>query len=424
MNGSEKIINLKGVGPYFYSVGKKVSYTVRYIVRMTDEIDGDILKQAFETTMQRYPYLRVKYVKGFNSDHLEYNDAPLVVLNTSDALVLGPKTNGHLLAITYYRKSFYLNYSHGLLDGRGKGPFLKTLMYYYCSKRYNENVEMENVQLAGEPIDPMEYEDPYTRHVPTRSIFGKSIFPYFNPRPAKLLKLGLIKESPTVVHCLSIDESAFMAWCKQHDATPNIAITVMMCRAIKRLHPDLKKKITPYICCDLRNALSAPKSHWSLITPLFLNFDRKVAKMDITDQCTVMRGQLLLQSDPEELHKWIRVYKVAFSSISHSPKLIKKMISKRIMGSIEAFSTFAVSYSGKVSYGSCDKYVRGFYPEPNFGNHLMIEVTVTGGKFLLDFAEKCRESVYFDTFRTELEANGIPSEVTYTYDQRTTLLEL
>ena len=95
-------VRIYSAAPYFYNLSKKVGYTVRYIVRFDEEIDGEALRNAFESAMKRYPYLRLKLVKGCFSDHLEYNEAPLVVLNTSEALTLGgEQTNGHLLALSY-----------------------------------------------------------------------------------------------------------------------------------------------------------------------------------------------------------------------------------------------------------------------------------------------------------------------------------
>ena len=176
--------------------------------------------------MKRYPYLRLKLVKGLFSDHLEYNDAPLVVLNTSEALTLGQtQTNGHLLALTYKRSSIYVNNSHGILDGRGRAPFMKTLIYYYCLLRYNEPAEMENVNLEGSEIDPEEYREPFMQKLPKRRRFGPGDS---MPKAMKLSKMGLVKKSDPLVHCLRINEKELMDWCKQHDATPNVAIAIMM----------------------------------------------------------------------------------------------------------------------------------------------------------------------------------------------------
>lgn len=278
-------VKIYSAAPYFYNLKKKVGYTVRYIVRFDEEINGDALKKAFESTMKRYPYLRLKLVKGLFSDHLEYNDAPLVVLNTSEALTLGEKqTNGHL---------------------------------HYCLLRYNEPIEMNNVNLEGSEMDPEEYREPFMQKLPKRRHFGSGVS---LPKAMKISKLGLVKVSDPLVHCLRIDEKELMAWCKQHDATPNVAIAIMMNRAIYRLHPDSKLPIGASVSCDLRTTLNAPKSHWSLIFLLNLFYDKKIAKLDIKDQCTVYRGSMIMQSDPDVLANATSVSKMFYSLVYHVPK--------------------------------------------------------------------------------------------------------
>ena len=141
-------------------------------------------------------------------------------------------------------------------------PFMKTLIYYYCLLRYNEPIEMDNVNLEDSEIDPEEYREPFMQKLPKRKRFGPGVS---MPRAMKLSKMGLVKVSEPLVRCMRIDEKELMAWCRQHDATPNVAIAIMMNRAIHKLHPDSKLPIGASVSCDLRTTLNAPKSHWSLI---------------------------------------------------------------------------------------------------------------------------------------------------------------
>lgn len=415
-------VRIYSAAPYFYNLSKKVGYTVRYIVRFDEEIDGEALRNAFEYAMKRYPYLRLKLVKGCFSDHLEYNEAPLVVLNTSEALTLGgEQTNGHLLALSYKRRSIYVNNSHGIFDGRGRAPFMRTLIYYYCLLRYDEPVEMENVNLEDSEIDPEEYREPFMQKLPKHRRFGPGVS---MPKAMKLSKMGLVKMSDPLIHCMRIDEKELMAWCKQHDATPNVAIAIMMNRAIHKLHPESKLPVGASVNCDLRATLNAPKSHWSLIFLLNLFYDKKIAKLDISDQCTVYRGSLIMQSDPDVLANATSVSKMFYSLVYHVPKPLKQLFCKIMFPILKKPTTFAVSYAGKTTYGSCDKHIRGLYPECNCGYEMNIEITVAGGYFLLDISQMWKEDVYYEAFRCELEANGLHPETTYVYDQRCTLFEV
>jgi len=407
---------------YFYPVTKKMGYTVRYIVRLKEEIDGNALRRAFDSAMERYPYLRLKWVKGLRNDSLVYNDAPLVVLNTDEALTLGEKqTNGHLLALSYKRRSIYINNSHGLVDGRGRAPFLRSLLYYYYFYKDGVAPQMENVNLADSPIDPAEYDDPYLREIPAAA-----------PLPAQkrkidamnLDKMGLVRESEKVVHCLHIDEQTMMKWCKSHDATPNVAIAILMSRAIKRVHPESSKDIVSAIACDLRGVLNAPKTHWSVSSLISLPYDDRIAKLDIKDQCTIYRGSLILESDPGILTRKAAIMQKIFGILYKLPTSIERSLCRFFWKKTIEKNTFCVSYSGKVSYGEVDSHIRGLYAETDTPAPLVIEVTVANGHFMLDIAQNWREEVYVKAFVEELEANGIPSEMAYVYDQRSTLMEV
>jgi len=407
---------------YFYPVTKNVGYTVRYIVRLQEEIDGEALKKAFDTTMERYPYLRLKWVKGRRNDHLEYNDAPLVVLNTSAALTLGgEQANGHLLALSYKRRSIYINNSHGLVDGRGRASFLRTLLYYYYFYKDGVCLQMDNLYLADSPIDPAEYEDPYLKEFSQKPAL---VMKKRKTKAMHLEKMGLVTESEKVVNCLHIEEQEMMKWCKEHDATPNVAISILMSRAIKKLHPDSQDDIVTAIACDLRSTMNAPKTHWSVSSLISLPFNNKLSKLDIKDQCTVFRGSLILESDPDILAGKVCFMKKLFSFLYKIPTFIERPLCRFFWKLTIAQNTFCVSYSGKVSYGEGNSHIRGLYAETDTPAPLVIEVTVANGYFMLDIAQNWREDVYLKAFIEELAEQGISSKIAYSYDQRSTLMEV
>ena len=46
------------------------------------------------------------------------------------------ETAGHLMAFCYWKNRLYIDVWHGLTDGGGVAPMLKTLLYYYCTLYY------------------------------------------------------------------------------------------------------------------------------------------------------------------------------------------------------------------------------------------------------------------------------------------------
>ena len=74
-------------------------HTYRITIKMKDIIDGKLLREAVDMTMERYPYFRVcLYIKG---DAIGFKDNPaeVPVIHTKKRISLGGEhSSGHLLS--------------------------------------------------------------------------------------------------------------------------------------------------------------------------------------------------------------------------------------------------------------------------------------------------------------------------------------
>ena len=400
--------------PWYYSMTKKSAITVRYIIEMKDEVDGDALRKALDVTMTRYPYLMKKLIVTPEEYLLEPNPLPIVLLHTDKPINLGGKeANWHQFALSYFEKSIYFNNTHAIFDGRGRSALLHTLMYYYCTYRYGEEQQMEGVNLAGTPIDPMEYDDPYVRELPKTAFNFDSI-----RKPHSVLRLdrmGLVTVGTPQAHRISISESALMNLCKNNDGTPNTAIALIMSRAIRKIHPDTGTSIVSGVYCDLRNALKSPLTHNSLVTTLDLAYHKELEDLDFADQNAIFRGRMKIQSDPAALLPLQEAQKSMCKTLSEMPTLEEKCkaASDGMTGLFRAH-TFLVSYSGRSNFGSCDKYIKATFPQP-YGREIgiLMEITSVDGNFYIDFIQEWREDVYFNAFIKELRSLGVDCDLLY-----------
>lgn len=399
--------------PYYYGTKDHRSNTVRYLIRFNEPVDGEALRKAVDTALVRYPYFKVKPVSNIFRTKLVPNDAPVVVKETDKAINLGgEESNGHLIAFSYSGNSLFINNFHGLCDGRGRGPFMKTLLYYYGKFRYDEDIQMEGVNLADSPIDPAESEDPFCKPLPKGGKMKLLLSPL---KPMKLHKMGLVRTQRPQIRCIQLDEQRFIKWCKENDATPNTALSLLMARAVKKIHPDSQKSIVAGVCCDLRQALQAPKSHLSLVHFVHMKYDDKLAKMPFDQQCIVFRGQMLLTSDTDENLKYIHLYNILFHLSYYAPfKFIKRIMGNTVWDVMYGQNTFTTSYTGKVSYGTLDSHIRGLYSMPNaYKSGIMMEITCAGGHLIIAFAQEWENNVYFDAFCEELRAIGFEPRLAY-----------
>ena len=66
-------------------------HTYRITIKMKDIIDGKLLREAVDMTMERYPYFRVcLYIKG-DAISFEENPAEVPVIHTKKRICLGGK---------------------------------------------------------------------------------------------------------------------------------------------------------------------------------------------------------------------------------------------------------------------------------------------------------------------------------------------
>ncbi|MCQ2156337.1 MAG: hypothetical protein MJY57_03955 [Bacteroidales bacterium] len=403
----------------YYCLNESISKSFRYIIKMKEEVDGEVLRQALDITMKRYPYLKKRIIADEKGYTLAGNDLPLVVKESDKPMVLcGSESNYHLLGLTYYGKDIFFNNVHAIFDGRGRSQMLHTLMYYYCSLRYGEEVEMEGVTLADSPIDPAEYFDPFTVKLPES--MGLLPPPEIPEKALRLEEQGLVVRSNQHLHYIRINEKQLMSLCKSSDGTPNTILSILMSQAIDKLHPESKEPIIAQVYCDYRSAVGAVKSHRNMVTTLPLVYDRSMKDMPIARQNTIMRGNILYLSDPEVLLNTVAGIKAACEAVNSLPTIQDKF--DAVAGGMNAFfkqTTFAISYSGKKSFGSCDKHIEALFPagEP-IGIGILMEVTAADGWFYIVFMQDWREDVYFNAFLKEIVGLGLDFDLLYSSEAK------
>lgn len=143
------------------------SVIFRVAVILKKEVDPEILQQAADIVIERFPMFKVKLDSGLFWNYLYDNRKPLKVQpeQTYPCAVIDPhENNGYLLRIIYYQRRFALEIFHGLTDGLGALEFFKTLVYQYLLLM-GKDVKDENMILLPESMSvPLEAEDSYRKY--------------------------------------------------------------------------------------------------------------------------------------------------------------------------------------------------------------------------------------------------------------------
>lgn len=401
----------------YYTLSEKSKSTILYVIWMKEDVDGDALKQAVEIATRRYPYLMKQLVATEEGYHLIDNDRPIVVKETDAVMHLcGEESNYHLWGLTYLGRYIYFNNVHAIFDGRGRSMLLHTLMYYYCKIRYNEEVEMDGVALADSPIDPAEDYDPFTQPLPA----FESTMPMPTPPGSafKLMAQGLVHSAKTdYLHFVRINEKQLMQLCRTSDGTPNTVISLLLMRAIAKLHPKREKPIVGQVVCDFRKFVGAEKTHRNMVTTIPLKFTEEMESMPIQTQNTILRGQIIYYTQPDVMMNIVSAVKGACEYVNSLPTLQDKFAALEPGGQQMADgTTFCVSYAGTKSFGSCDKHIEALFPVGDImgaGLDILIEVTTADGWFYVSFIQGWREDVYFNAFLKEIVENNLDFDLIY-----------
>ena len=134
---------------------------IRIRIRMRDLIDPDVLRNAVDTTMKRYPYFTVELKKKDGRYIFAENSRPVVITHSLCGVELNSEdSNFHMIAFSWEDNWIIIDMSHSMTDGTGAYEVLRTLLYYYCSEKYDIRLKEEGIRLVGDDISGEEWEDP------------------------------------------------------------------------------------------------------------------------------------------------------------------------------------------------------------------------------------------------------------------------
>ena len=380
---------------------------IRIRIRMRDLINPEALRHAVDTTMQRYPYFCVRLRKRDGQYIFEENHLPVVLTHSLHGVPLNSQaSNGHMIAFCWQDNWIVLDVFHGMTDGTGAYEVVRTLLYYYCSERYNVKLNDTGIRLVGNEIPEEEWMDP----VVSRNDLPA---PRRNEQMSDALNLialaGLKEDHRHTVYSIAISESEFMKFNLDNDGSPGTMVSLLLSRAIAKLYPEAKDIIRITLCVNQRNALHAPLAHQSLVGGAFLEYKDAMRDWPLERQATAYRGMVFAQTQEENVLMGVASIRGINGLI-----LSKESDQERLgmAGYINALAarvvTATVSYVGKANYREAEQYIRDFRLwTSSAADGLTVEISAVNGRFTLDFLQSFQSPVIVNAFLEELEENGI-----------------
>ena len=396
--------------PLLYGAHEDFLSSFKLVVTMCDDVDYNLLLKAVNSAMKRYPYFCVSPRKNGDSIQLQYNEAPVPVFEDERCVVLGTKeSNGHLLAFGCNMRRIILHASHYIADGMGISPLLMSVLYLYISEKYGtEGLSSKYILMPNDPVSDEEYSYPFPEEAVLTENSGIRE-KKFN-RVYSLDKDAFDKQGLYAYH-LRIPQSAMMNIASPSDGSPVSFLSLMLFRALCALDEGIDSSVVAHVQHQYRATLNAPQSRHSMVNYIPVELSPVIKDRHVELQNTIIRGQIILGSEPERDMYSINRLVSAISKDKCSCLSEKQAAMRRFIENSITPKTFGISYVGKMYWCGMDRYIEDFHAyigEKSTPNMLLIEVMTVGEYFSVNFMQSGRGSRYVDAFIQQLEKLNIP----------------
>ena len=387
---------------YLSSTGN--ANTMGCTVTLGEPIDGDILTEAAELLRERFPYFYIRAKKTENDLVPIPNPLPLTVRNTWNPIVFNTEaSNYHLMAIKYEGKRLAVEILHGLTDGAGFLPYIKSLLFVYLSKKYQLTLDSTGFRLPGQEIPKTESGNPFA-HLDIDAAEA----PLYQKKPiSDFYRINPGTKGENHIFYLRLPEQEVMRYCRENDGSPNALIAVILARAIRKNDPESEKIINITIAVDHKAMLGNRDNYRQFANVAEIDFPKGRENEDVERMCTVTRGKLMLQAQPENSLWHVKSLKAMRQKLDMMPLQMKFDVLSKASGA--ARWTAAVSYTDNRSFGVLDPYIEEVYlmAEPTVID-VAVEIACVNHSFYLAFIQNFPDDTVFKAFLDELAKADIP----------------
>jgi len=389
-----------------YNSTKTHPNVIRIGIRLKREVDPEALRYAVDRCAERYPYFCVELKQNDGEWVLASNDRPVMISASRDGTALGSdEANRHLMAFSYNDAWINFDISHALTDGAGAYEVVRTLLYYYCSLRYDVSLSPEGIRLSGDTISPDEWEDPLLRLTDVKPRVPAEI----GPALCLSEESGIELSEHHMSWDIAIDEKEFMRFNSENDGSPGTMTALFLSRAIEKIHPACTKDIRILLAVNMRPFLRAPMARQSLVGGVVLDYKPVMRSWPLEKQATAYRGMVFTQTMEERVLAEAAGQKaLAENILALGTDRERREFAISASAATDSILTAGVSYVGKACFGDAERFIRDFRLHTNsIGKTPLIEISAVNGRFILSFIQPFEDDRYLSSFLEELDDNYV-----------------
>lgn len=393
--------------PMLYLSTPEHPNTMSVVAELKEPIDGNILNSVVEALRVRFPYFYVKAVARDNDVYPVPNPLPMTVRNSWEPINFNSQeSNYHLTAWKYDGTRLAVEISHSLTDGAGILPYVKSALYLYLCRKTGLELDPAGIHLPGEEIPASETGNPFAG----MDIDGAEE-PMYTKKPIEdFYRVKREGDPQPQFHCIKMAESQLIRYCRDFDGSPNAMIAVLLARAARKYDPDSEKTVSVSIAIDHKAMLGARENYRLFANVIELDFPKSRSLDDLMQSCTVARGQMMLQAQPENSLWAMKNRKLTNAKLGQLPLEMKLGVIAKSAGNTRW--TFSVSYVNSRSLGAIDPYLDAVYvvAEPGVFD-IGCEIFCNDHNFFLTIMQSFSADRFVELFLDELSSVGIDYDV-------------
>lgn len=393
--------------PMLYMSTPEHPNTMGVLVTLKETVDGDILRGVVEELCVRFPYFYVKAVAEENDLIPVPNPLPMIVRNTWNPINFNSEeSNSHLAAWKYEGNRLAFEVSHSLTDGAGVLPYIKSALFLYLSRKMGVTFDHDGFRLPGDAIPESETGNPFAG----LDIDGAEAPLYTKPPTTDFYRLNAGEDKDQRITYVKLSEAQLMQYCKDFDGSPNAFLSVMFARAVRRFDPTNEKTVSIAVAIDHKAMLGNHDNYRMGANVVELDFPKSRSLDDLMKTCTMARGQVMLQAQPENSLWAMKQRKALYAKMDQMPLDMKLGIMAKAAGSPRW--SISISYANSRSFGPLDPYIDELYvlSEPGVSD-IICEISCINHSFFLAIGQTFSADEFVEVFLDELASVGIGYEV-------------
>lgn len=391
-----------------YIYGKEESSYALFVVSLTMRIVPELLEQAMNEALVRYPQFSVGFEE--NADCISFrpiSDTLHVFDESSDVpcSFADERLNGHVICLSYLHKTLFFRYHRAIADEHGMIAFIKSVIYRYMELGGYPVENDGTVKLLSssyfkaESDDPMEKVEDYPASRPVWYMDATAVRPEpldSDGEEVSQIRIPLAKLS------------------KNHEALANEPVTYLAPLFSDSVNEYMKGRIPAgeYVVASIQINLRTYFPTASLRpfhTPVFLAYNRKLG--DYPYNTVLMSQKKLLEAQ-------LKTDALAYSAqrmIADVEKAYKGSLEQKrasfaaLYEKISCMSTYSVCRLGNLILpDQLQRYVTEFYPVlPAVDQAYSLTVVNFRGDMYVTVSGKKDVKLVTDRFVELLNGNGI-----------------